>query len=96
MCGCGTTEWCEGGCECGCDHGTPEGMGRQGRNLARTLAAWKEACALHGDAYNEGVEQGQRDMLAKAIAVIDTPEPWVGGRKAAVAALRALLTEGSE
>lgn len=34
--------------------------------------------------------KGQRDMLTKAIAAIDEPEVWVGGRKAALEALRAL------
>lgn len=41
------------------------------KQAEQQLAAWKEACALHGDAYNEGVAWGQRDMLTRCIAAVE-------------------------
>lgn len=83
MCGCGTTEWCEGGCDCGCDHGTPSGMYRQGQHFARK---YRDMTVRATDAYAQGqrdalasvveshdltYNKGQRDMLARCVAAVE-------------------------
>jgi hypothetical protein len=61
MCGCGTTEWCDGGCDCGCDHGTPEGMRRQGEFFARN---YQDALKRAQDAYERGVQSRTNRVIA--------------------------------
>ena len=73
MCGCGTWEWCNGGCSCGCDHDTPRGMRRQGEFFAGQHRLYREA---GGNSFQTGYGAGldaARDAVASVVwhAAID-------------------------
>ena len=89
MCGCGTWEWCNGGCSCGCDHDTSRGMRRQGESFAEQHRLYREA---GGNSFQTGYAAGL-DAARDAVAALPwTSETWQahGERAAVLAAIDAL------